>query len=407
MTMHVIITVCILLLLAYAFDITSGRTKIPSVILLLILGAIVKLVFDGLSWVIPDLNPVLPLFGTLGLVLIVLEGSLELEFHRSKLSFIGRSALSALLPLVLFSAGLGLAIQLLHGSDFKTALINAIPLAVISSSVAIPSARNLSPINREFVVYESSLSDIFGVILFNFLTLNDSLGMQSVGSFLFEILLILGITFVATLLLAYLLSRINHHIKYVPIILMLFLIYALAKMLHLPALIFILLFGIFLGNLDELKQFRFIRFLKPDILNYEVVKLKDLVIELTFLIRALFFLLFGFLIDLEELLNFGTLLWSICITAGIFGLRYIFLKLFRLPVRPLLFIAPRGLITILLFLSIPLTQRVEIINRSLVIQVIILTALVMMTGLLLAKPSPIQDQPKKDGNTELIDDMIN
>ena len=51
----------------------------------------------------------------------------------------------------------------------------------------------------------------------------------------------------------------------------------------------------------------------------------------------------------------------------------------------MLFIAPRGLITILLFLSIPASQTIEIANNSLIIQVIILTALVMMVGLMSTK----------------------
>ena len=35
-------------------------------------------------------------------------------------------------------------------------------LCVISSSIAIPSVKYLSSYNREFITYESSLSDIFG-----------------------------------------------------------------------------------------------------------------------------------------------------------------------------------------------------------------------------------------------------
>lgn len=38
MTIAIIITLCILLLLAYVFDLTSSKTKVPSVILLLLLG---------------------------------------------------------------------------------------------------------------------------------------------------------------------------------------------------------------------------------------------------------------------------------------------------------------------------------------------------------------------------------
>ena len=74
--------ICVLLLLAYAFDVSAAFTKIPSVILLLLLGSIVRYVTTSLNIVIPDLNPFLPVLGTIGLILIVLEGSLDLEINR-------------------------------------------------------------------------------------------------------------------------------------------------------------------------------------------------------------------------------------------------------------------------------------------------------------------------------------
>jgi cell volume regulation protein A len=382
MTIPFIIAICILLLFAYVFDITSAKTKIPSVILLLLMGWFVKLIASYFDIIVPNLNPILPIFGTLGLILIVLEGSLELELAKSKLGLIGKSAMVALLPILILSFGLAFLFQYFGNTSFKVGLSNSIPFAIISSSVAIPSARHLVSGNREFVTYESSLSDIFGVIFFNFVTLNDNIGASSVGYFFLELLFILIVSFMATLLLGFLLNRIKHHVKYVPIILMIFLIYAIAKLYHLPGLIFILLFGIFLGNLDELKHLDFIRRLKPDALNREVQKLKELTIEGAFLIRALFFLLFGFLIETKELFNVSTIVWAVGITMGIFLLRYFFLKLFRLPVSPLLFIAPRGLITILLFLSIPTSQVISLSNKSLIIQTIVLTALIMMIGLI-------------------------
>ncbi|MFZ9956948.1 MAG: sodium:proton antiporter, partial [Flavobacteriales bacterium] len=81
MTTTIIITICVLLLLAYVFDISSALTKIPSVILLLLLGWLVKQTVDLLNINIPNLNPLLPILGTIGLILIVLEGSLELELN--------------------------------------------------------------------------------------------------------------------------------------------------------------------------------------------------------------------------------------------------------------------------------------------------------------------------------------
>ena len=138
----------------------------------------------------------------------------------------------------------------------------------------------------------------------------------------------------------------------------------------------------FVGNLDEIKRFAFINKLQPEILNIEVRKFKEITTEITFLIRALFFLLFGFLIKTNEILNPDTIVWAIAITISIFVIRFLFLKILRLQALPLLFIAPRGLITILLFLSIPVNESLGIVNNSLIIQVIILSALIMMFGLL-------------------------
>lgn len=385
MTTSIIITICGLLLLAYLFDISASKTKIPSVISLLILGWAAKQLSALLNITIPNLTPILPILGTVGLVLIVLEGSLELELNRSKLPLVAKSSLVALLPMLVLSFGLAFAFQYFGNSNFKIGLANAIPFAIISSAIAIPSAKNLMARHKEFITYESSLSDIFGVILFNFITLNDAITVAIAGHFALDLLLTLIITFVATILLAYLLSKIQQPVKFVPIILMIVLIYAVSKMYHLPALIFILLFGLFVGNLDEITHIKFIQKLRPEILNKEVHRFKDLTTEIVFLVRALFFLLFGFLIETSELLNSSTIIWAVSITGSIFLLRWVCLKLFKLPVKPLLFIAPRGLITILLFLSIPISQSNSIANKSLIIQVIILSALVMMFGLIASK----------------------
>lgn len=404
--MAIIITVCFLLLFAYIFDISAARTKIPSVILLLLLGWGVMKATSLVEFELPNLNPILPALGTVGLILIVLEGSLELELNKSKLPLVAKSSFLAFVPMLLFAFALAYAFDYFGGMGMKNALANAIPFAIISSAIAIPSAQNLLANNRDFVTYESSLSDIIGVIFFNFITLNDEITGAAFGTFLFQILIILAISFAATLILAYLLSKIKHHVKFMPIILMIILIYAIAKHYHLPALVFIMLFGLFLGNLDELQQFKFIQRLHPEVLESEVHKFKDLIAEFAFLIRALFFLLFGYLIQTAELLNSETIVWAAAITLGIFAIRFIFLKLTRLPAMPLLFIAPRGLITILLFLSIPVAQASPLANNSLIIQVIILSALCMMLGLMFHKKAHpeavIPDEVINDGEIKEI-----
>ena len=385
MTLIIIITICSLLLIAYLFDITSSRTKIPSVILLLLLGWAVRQLTNLFDFHLPDLSSVLPILGTIGLILIVLEGSLELELNKSKFKLIRKSLLGALIPMIALAFLLAYLFQYFGQFSLKDSLVNAIPFCVISSAVAIPSVRHLASTDKEFIIYESSLSDIFGVLFFNFIALNDNFDTHSFGHFGLQLLIIILVSFVATIGLSLLLSKIEHHIKFVPIILLVILIYAVSKIYHLPALIFILIFGLFIGNLDELKHFKWVEKFRPDELDKEVKKFKRLTIEGAFLIRALFFLLFGYLIETSDILNAETIIWAIGIVFIIFIFRTVQLKLSNIPLTPLLFVAPRGLITILLFLSIVPTQNISLVSKSLVIQVIILSALIMMIGIMISK----------------------
>ncbi len=402
MTTLIIITLCILVLIAYVFDLTSSKTKIPAVILLLLLGWFLQQLTTWFSLTLPDLSPVLPVLGTVGLILIVLEGALELEFNRSKTPLIGKAFLTAMLPMVALAASLAYVFFLFGYTDWRQNLVNIFPLCAISSAIAIPSVRALSAYNREFVIYESSLSDILGVLFFNFVAFNTTFGLPTFGEFSLELLLMVVLSFVATLILAVLLNRIEHHIKFVPIVLLVILIYALSKVFHLPGLIFILIFGLFLGNLDELKHFKWIDRLNPERLDREVRKFKDLIVEGAFLIRALFFLLFGYSIDTAELLNADTFVWALGITAGIYLFRALPLWLCGLSLSPLLFIAPRGLITILLFLSIEPADGLLLVNKSLIIQVIVLTAMVMMLGLMTNKKPVVgeKDEKEESGTTQ-------
>lgn len=388
MSTAIIITLCSLLLLAYLFDVSAPKTKIPTVILLLLLGWSVQQTTVFFNIDVPNLESILPILGTIGLILIVMEGALELELEQSKFEMIKKSTLLALIQMLVISFGLALSFQYFGGSTFKAGLINAIPLAIVSSAIAIPSAKNLLRNEKEFITYESSLSDIFGVIFFNFILVNDQLDASSFGMFLLQLLLMIIVSLASTILLFYLLKRINHSIKFIPIILLVILIYSISKVYHMPSLIFILIFGLFIGNIGELKKISWLNELNIGNIQQEVHKFKEITTEITFMTRALFFLLFGFLINTSELLNTDTALWSILLTGGIFLLRFLCIYFFQLIQNPILFIAPRGLITILLFLSIPSSQQFYLANKSLILQVILLSAFVMMFGLMKYKTDP-------------------
>lgn len=393
MNFAIIITICTLLLIAYVFSITSPKTKIPSVILLLLLGYIVRQLSGLLDLNIPELTPLLPILGTLGLILIVMEGSLELELNKSKTPIIKRSFVIALVPLLVMGVVVAYLFQYFGEVPFRVGLLNAIPLCVISSAIAIPSVKNLSEKNREFAIYESTLSDILGVLFFNFIALNAVIDLVAFWNFGLQLIIMMLVSLVATIGLSYLLSRIDHHIKHTPIILLVILIYAISEVYHLPALIFIIIFGLFMGNFDQLQRFRWIQKLKSTDLDDEVEKFKEITIEAAFVIRALFFLLFGYLIETAEILNTDTLVWAVGIVILIYALRAIQLKISGVSFSPLLFVAPRGLITILLFFTIPATASIPLMNKSLVMQVIVLTALMMMVGLMTNKKDQQKETP--------------
>lgn len=339
---------------------------------------------------LPDLSPILPILGTIGLILIVLEGSLEVEFNRSKIGLVRKSFFGALLPLIALAFCLMFIFSHFGHFGLKESMINAIPFCMISSAIAIPSVQYLSSMHKEFVIYESSLSDILGVLMFNFLTLNALIDLYAVGNFLLQLVLMGVISLSATVLLSFLLSKIEHHVKFVPIILLVVLIYSISKIYHLPGLVFILLFGLAIGHVKEYCHFRWVEKFKPQYLIKEVKKFKELIVEGTFLVRASFFLVFGFQIETNDVLNLESLPWALIIVGCIVFFRIIQLLLSRLPLIPLLFVAPRGLITILLFLSIEPENVISMVNNAMVIQVILMTALIMMFGLLIAKKIPSQ-----------------
>lgn len=378
-----IIILCILLLIAYLFDLTSHKTRIPSVILLMLLGWGMQFIARWAGVNVPDLSQLLPVLGTIGLTLIVLEGSLDLELEKGSGGIIGKSFLLALFSFLLLSAALAFGIYYLGVHDIRTCIANAIPFGIVSSAVAIPGVRNWPKRYRAIIVYESSLSDIIGVVFFNFVIINTYLNWASVGYFFLDLLIVLLISVVCTVFLSALLSRLQHHIKFGPILIMVVLIYEITKYYHLPGLIFIMTFGMVLGNFHRLNLNRILPFIPNDNMGKELKPFKDIVTETTFLIRSLFFLLFGFLINASEIADLETLKLAGFVVGAIVVIRALLLALLRIPVFPFLLVFPRGLITILLFFSIAPEEMAPMVSKPLVVQVILITTLLMMFGVML------------------------
>jgi Kef-type K+ transport system membrane component KefB len=377
----ILIILSSLVVFSYLFDLVARQFKIPSVILLLLSGIGLRYLSDLFE--LPSINfgPILPLVGTIGLILIVLEGALELKLEKDNLGLIRRSLGSAFFILIITSVSLALLYYFISGEDFRTIFINAIPLGVISSAIAIPSASVLSTARKEFIIYESSLSDIFGVILFNFMLTNETVNANAFFRLGWQTVLILILSLLFCLALLYLLKRITHHLKFFLIIAMLILIYAIGKYYHLPTLVIVLAFGLFLNNLHWIHHPAFQRIFSYDNFPKDLTQLTQLSGESAFIVRTFFFLIFGFTLNVESLFHFEVLKNGLIIISIIYVIRIIYQKIFvRAATIAEYFLAPRGLISILLFFSIPDALRLKGLGDGLLFFVILSTSLIMTFG---------------------------
>ncbi|GAB3927301.1 sodium:proton exchanger [Larkinella terrae] len=382
-TSYLIIIFSLSVLISYVFDLLSSRYKTPSVILLLASGMLLRQVTNYFAFQLPYVDTILPTLGTLGLILIVLEGALELELTGDKLGMIRRAFWASLSSILVTSLLMAALFYVLMEASFFKCLVAAMPFAIISSAVAIPGSKNLNLASREFVVYESSLSDILGVMIFNFLVYNASGGILSILSFAKDTLIMVILSLICCFFLLYLISKINHHIKFLPIISVLFLVYAVSRIYQLSPLLLILVFGLFLNNTELFIRGRLDRIFKNDLFEKELDQFKNLTAEGAFIVRTFFFLLFGYASDVYTLIEPDALIVSFLLLLILYSVRTGILRL-SLPgsINPVVFIAPRGLITILLYLSIPENLKLVGFRDGILMAVVLLTALVMMAGVI-------------------------
>lgn len=393
MTNYIILALCLLVLLAYLFDFTSKYTRIPGVILLIGLGIIIQVLVSATGFKIPDLEPLLPVIGTLGLILIVMEASLDLKISKKKFGLIVKSASAAFVPFVFFVAIMAFILSEVLGFGLAESLLNSIPFGIISSAVAISSANNLNNYQKEFVIYESSLSDIIGIIVFDFILIyGNSIG-HGLITFTFKGMLTIPLAVLIASGLALLLHKITYHINYIIILTSVVLVYVLAKLIHLPALLLVLAFGMVLANYNLAENSIITRFVNFNKFRDDLNSFKKIVTELTFVVRSFFFVMFGYYSKINDLFDLQNVVIALAIIAGIYILRIIFLiRFIKIPVFPYLFFSPRGLITILLFLSIPAASRVSLINEGVITLVILITILLMMLGNIFSNKENIPDE---------------
>ena len=345
------------IIVSYFFNIIGKKSGVPSVLLLILLGIGINLLLTILGVTKPNLLPVLEVLGAVGLVLILLEAALDLKIIKKNLLLIFKSLLVSFVGLAgtaYVSAGL---LSFLLERSLLNCLLYTIPMSILSSAIILPSIDGLDKDKKEFMIYESTFSDIWGIIGFYGVLglLGSTENLVAVQNDIFNNLLI---SFVFSLVISYLLifvfQKITSSVKLFLLISVLLLLYSLGNIFNLSSLLIILIFGLVLNNY----RLFFFGALKNLIVSEKVEKvLSDVRLisaESAFVMRTFFFIIFGWSVSLISIFNIRVVFLGSCLLAVIYLVRLVVLFVFNgKNIFPQVFLAPRGLITILLFFAIP------------------------------------------------------
>ena len=415
-TYSLIIGIAGIIIISFLFNIVAKKTNIPSVLMLIALGICMK-EFGGSKFdaeVYAKLS-VLEIIGNVGLVMIVLEAALDLNLKREKIGMILKSFFVALFALVASSFAIAFIIMLAvpGADDLYKALIYAVPLSIMSSAIIIPSVGGLKGDKKEFMVYESTFSDILGIMFFYFL-IGAEAG-STAGEITLDVVKNIGITVLVSIILSYALvyifQKLTSQVKLFLIIAVLMLMFAIGKKFHLSSLLIILFFGLVLNNTNVFFRGKLSKFVNKASVKPIMHDFHILTLESAFVIRTFFFVIFGMFISLKSLIDWKVALISLGIIGALYAVRFIMLKaIVRKDISPQLFIAPRGLITILLFFVIENHPEFKIKNfdEGILLFVIIISSFIMtwalikysggkMKDVLLAQMPSLKIDKNKDG----------
>ena len=149
-------------------------------------------------------------------------------------------------------------------------------------------------------------------------------------------------------------------------------------------------------------------------------------LETAFVLRTFFFVIFGITISLVSLVDWKLALISLGIVGILFVARFLLLKIFASKdINPLLWIAPRGLITVLLFFAIPngmvdghgevmevynpgYDYRIPQFDQGILLFTILITSIVMTISLIMDRGDRVKDVllesiKMKQSNDNIVD----
>ena len=388
---EILILGCCVVVLSYLFSILARYIRVPSVLLLLFAGIALRLVADSNDFQVYLPPTLVEGLGVVGLIMIVLEAGLDLKLEKSKVPLIRNSFFSALVIFVVSAVLITGILYYWLREPLEKCLVYAIPLSIMSSTIVIPSIHPLTEQKKEFLIYEASFSDIIGILVFNYFTAKEVLTWKSLGVFAGNIVVAIILSLAFSLLLLLILAKTKLNIKFILVLSLLVLIYSGGKMLGIPSLLIILVFGLMINNWERIRLPRLRKWFPHSQVDSLRHLLHTITAESSFLVRTFFFILFGFTIQLKAVAETGILLVGSFIVVALFLIRLLYLRFFvHTNVFPEAFFIPRGLITIVLFYKIPANLKLTTFNDGILFFIILTTSVIMAMGTIFYKKGPEQ-----------------
>lgn len=397
------------IIISYFFNLLAKRSGVPAVLMLIFLGMLINFGLFVFGVEKPNLFPILQILGVVGLILIVLEAALDLRLLKEKLGLILKSFFVAFLGLGATAYVCSLVLVYFLNISFLNALLYSIPISILSSAIILPSLGSLSSYKKEFMVYESTFSDILGIIGFYAVlhAIGDSSGSGVYGEVFGNLILTVVFSVLISYSLIYIFQNIRGHNKLFLLISILLLLYAIGKLFHLSSLIIILIFGVVLNNHRLFFFGKMKEFLDFDRVSSVLDDFKVVTGESAFVVRTFFFILFGWSVSLGVLFNIHVLYIGFSLVCIIYLIRAIVLVLFSgFDVIPQLFLAPRGLITILLFYAIPEEFNPVSYFDGILLFVILVSCLIMSYSLIKHKKRIYSESTHRDEVSSIIKDDL-
>jgi NhaP-type Na+/H+ or K+/H+ antiporter len=162
--MHtVVLAAGLFVFLAHLLEVFFERTRIPDILLLMILGLLVGPVLHLLN--LEDLGKVGDFLAIVTLAVILFESGLGLQLS-SLFKSASRAAPFSLISMVSAIACLTVGLKFLMGMDWWTALLGGLIMGGTSSAVVIPmvKALDLGEDTGTILTLESTLTDVFCII---------------------------------------------------------------------------------------------------------------------------------------------------------------------------------------------------------------------------------------------------